>query len=124
MSSVPKWGGSKAQAWTREVLARYGRVCALAYPGICTTTATEADHIVPRSLDLARQYDVTNGRPACRACNAYRGDGRNDPPAVVDTRTFFESRPEPQKDSAGSPPRAPEKTDLARLIRFPTEATR
>ena len=115
---MSKWGGAKAQAWTAAVLARYGRVCALAYPGVCTGVATEGDHIVPRSVDLSRQYDVTNGRPACRSCNALRGDGSRDPAPLVDARNFFESRPTSQKDSAGSPPRAPEKTEHARSDRI------
>lgn len=112
--TAPKWGGSRAQRWTAEVLARYGRRCALAYPGICLGEATEGDHIVPRSVDLSRQYDVTNGRPSCSPCNKHRSDGRGDAAAVVDARTFFESANDQRRRSAGSPPRAPENTEQAR----------
>lgn len=91
MSSVPKWGGRRAQQWRANVLSRCGRICALNLPG-CTREATTADHIVPRSVDLSRQYDVTNGRPACMNCNRKRSDGRNDRDLlVVDNRAFFDA---------------------------------
>lgn len=80
-SAAPRWGGRRAQRWTAAVLATYGQRCALNYDG-CTLVATEGDHIVPRSVDLSRQYDVTNGRPACRHCNAERGNRLDQPPPV------------------------------------------
>lgn len=68
---MSKWGGRRAQAWSRDVLARKGRRCAVQLEG-CTQVATTADHIVPRSVDESLQYDVDNGRPACLRCNVRR----------------------------------------------------
>jgi 5-methylcytosine-specific restriction endonuclease McrA len=117
----PKWGGRRAQAWTREVLARGGLVCTLSLPG-CTTVATTGDHIVPRSVDPSREYDVTNGRPACLHCNSSRNDGKRDAPVVVDARAFFESGREPGRQADQSPPRASEKTgEPQRWFRFESD---
>lgn len=71
--SVPPWGGRPARRWAAAVLAQYGTVCHLQMPG-CTQTATEADHLIPRSVRLDLQYRLDNGRPACRSCNASRGN--------------------------------------------------
>lgn len=90
----PSWGGRSALAWTQAVLARYGTTCQLRLDG-CTGVATTGDHVVPKSVDPSRQYDVTNGRPACRPCNSKRGDGRRDHELglvrQVDNRVFFAS---------------------------------
>ncbi|WP_408898651.1 HNH endonuclease [Nocardioides sp. R1-1] len=123
--SLPKWGGYRAQRWKAEVLARYGTVCVLRYPGICTEVATTGDHIVPRSVDLSRQYDVSNGRPACLPCNQHRGDGRHDPPVSLDARAFFESAEPLPKESEQSPPQASRKTaDGVGLVRFEWDGAR
>lgn len=68
-----KWGGRRAAAYTAAVLEEYGTLCVLQRPG-CTTVATTADHIVPRSLG-GDPWDIENGRPACRPCNSSRGNG-------------------------------------------------
>lgn len=71
------WGGRRAQAFTRLVLATYGDRCHLCdHDG-----ADSADHLVPRSKGGA-PFDLTNARPAhhapcprCgRRCNGSRGD--------------------------------------------------
>lgn len=111
--SLPRWGGRKAQRWTAAVLATYGTRCALDLPG-CTTDATEGDHIVPRSVDLSRQYDVTNGRPACRHCNAERGAAL-DQPAPLSPR-FLRAAPAPGRTATSLPP-DPEKNG-AIVMRF------
>lgn len=86
--SVPKWGGSRARAWTAAVLRRYGRVCALKLEG-CTGIATEGDHIKPRKTHLHLQYDVTNGQPACRHCNGSRGARPLRRPPTINARSWF-----------------------------------
>lgn len=85
-----KWGGRKAQAWTKAVLREHGTVCALRLEG-CTLLATTGDHIKPRSLYPWLQYDVTNGRPACQHCNSSRGARPLRGRVIVDARTFFET---------------------------------
>lgn len=86
--SIPKWGGSRARAWTRAVLREKGTVCALQLEG-CTQLATEGDHIKARSTHLHLQYDVANGQPACRHCNAARGARPLRRPKTIDTRDWF-----------------------------------
>lgn len=71
--TAPTWGGRPARRWTAAVLAHYGTVCHLQMPG-CTQLATEGDHLIPRSVRLDLQYRLDNGRPACRSCNAARGN--------------------------------------------------
>lgn len=128
MSTLPKWGGRRAQAWTRAVLARGGTVCALRLEG-CTEVATEGDHIVPRSVDPSRQYDVTNGRPACRHCNALRGKSTRGNAVVVDARAFFENPAGARKDSSPSPPQVRRKNENESrshhvpIVRFEGEST-
>lgn len=89
---VPKWGGRKAQAWTRAVLGRYGTECQLRLPG-CTGLATTGDHIKPRSARPDLQYDVTNGRPACLPCNIRRYDGRHDQAVIIDALGLLHDEP-------------------------------
>jgi 5-methylcytosine-specific restriction endonuclease McrA len=68
--------------WRDAVLARYGLVCWLQLDG-CTTHATTADHVIPRSERPDLELDVDNGRPACLNCNRRR---RNRPaPSIVQT---------------------------------------
>lgn len=65
---VPAWGGRRAQATVRLVLAEYGTTCHLCGHGC----ADSADHVVPRSVDPTRTWDLTNLRPAhhhpCPTC--------------------------------------------------------
>lgn len=104
MTTLPKWGGSKARAWSAAVLREYGRVCVLRRPG-CTIVATTGDHIIPRSVRPDLQYDVTNGQPACGHCNSSRKATPAAPRPFVDDRRFFESAPSSQQGSRLSPPR-------------------
>lgn len=119
--SLPKWGGRRAQAWSRDVLARKGRVCTLRLPG-CTDVATTGDHIIPRSVRPDLQFDPDNGRPSCLHCNSSRNDGRRDAATVVDARNFFESAQDHGRHPAQSPPQDPRKTgDSAVLVRFDSD---
>ena len=70
------------------MLREYGTACSLKLPG-CTHVATEGDHVIPRSVRLDLQYVVSNGRPACRSCNARKGRRFLSRP-TVDDRGFFE----------------------------------
>ena len=88
---MTKWGGRRAQEWTAAVLATKGYLCHLRLPG-CTIVATTGDHIVPRSVDSSREYDVTNGRPSCEHCNKKRKAAPLPSDSVVDARGFFENR--------------------------------
>lgn len=83
-----KWGGSRAAAWSRAVLERYGRACHLNLAG-CTVIATTGDHVIPRADRPDLQYVVSNGRPACLHCNQKRGRKPAPKPARVDARAFF-----------------------------------
>lgn len=69
VGAVAEWGGRKAQAYTREVLATYGTICRLC--GL--DGADTADHIVARSKG-GDPYDIANGRPAHLSCNSSRGN--------------------------------------------------
>lgn len=62
------WGGRRAEAFTRLVLAWYGTRCHLCGDDGATT----ADHLVPLSKGGA-PYDLDNARPAHLGCNARRG---------------------------------------------------
>jgi 5-methylcytosine-specific restriction endonuclease McrA len=59
------------RAWRGRVLTRAGGLCEIRYPNRCTTTATEADHIVELS-DGGAPYDINNGQAACTACHAHK----------------------------------------------------
>lgn len=126
MTALPPWGGRKAQAWSRAVLARSGPVCQLRIPGVCTVVATCADHIIPRSKRPDLQYDVTNGRSACGPCNSSRNDGSRVVAGVVDARSFFETSDSTRTGSLPSSPPGHQKNgpDAAGLIRFGTESDR
>lgn len=85
------WGGRAAAAWSAAVLRKYGTRCVLNLPG-CTRVATEADHIVPRSVDPSLEFDVDNGRPACVSCNRKRLAGRTDRDTpAIDGSAFFDA---------------------------------
>ena len=61
----------------RACLERDGYRCQLRLPGICTTIATTADHIVDRAV---AGDGLDNLRAACASCNSSRGEpGREDP---------------------------------------------
>lgn len=77
-----------ARPWARTVariLATKGTRCALAYPGICTGTATTADHITPWSKGGTDTDD--NLQPACAPCNRHKRD-RLDPPRPQPSRNW------------------------------------
>ena len=61
-------------AWSRirlTALVRDRYRCQLAIPGICTTVATEVDHIRPRAVDGDDSMD--NLRSVCHRCHVSRG---------------------------------------------------
>lgn len=100
-----KWGGRRAQQWSRSVLERYGRVCLLQLEG-CTRVATTGDHIIPKVERPDLAYVVTNGRPACRRCNSKRNADFLAAAPVVDNRAdFFESGRPAGSHTHQSPPR-------------------
>lgn len=66
-------GTSRAQAKLyAAVVERDGGQCTLKYPGICTTKATTADHIIPWAKGGEDRVD--NLRAACEPCNQHRND--------------------------------------------------
>lgn len=89
-----KWGGRRAQAFTRLVLGHYGDVCHLCqHPG-----SDSADHLIPRSKGGAL-FDVNNARPAhhrpCPTCGRRCNGSRNDRPlpasgVLVDGAAFVD----------------------------------
>jgi 5-methylcytosine-specific restriction endonuclease McrA len=65
------------QALTAAVLKRDGYRCRLAYPDVCTTVATTADHTVSRKV---AGDGLDNLVAACRPCNLKKGDpSKHDP---------------------------------------------
>lgn len=64
--SASKWRTARSQA-----LARAAGVCEIRTASVCTTVATEVDHIVPLSQG-GHPLDQANLRAACRACNLNR----------------------------------------------------
>lgn len=98
------WGGRRAVAWRRAVLAAYtgpnGEAprCWLQLP-CCLGVATTGDHVIPRQDRPDLAYVVANGRPACLPCNSTRQGtpvhrlhligGRE--AATVDASRFFDS---------------------------------
>jgi 5-methylcytosine-specific restriction protein A len=63
-----RWTWSKTR---RLVLARDSHRCQLGIPGVCTTIATEVDHIRPRAIGGDDALD--NLRSVCRKCHISRG---------------------------------------------------
>lgn len=57
--------------WREEVLKRAGGACQIQYPGRCTGTATEADHITELA-DGGAELDPNNGQAACHNCHAHK----------------------------------------------------
>lgn len=77
--NVPVWGGRKAQEYTAKTLETYGVTCHICgLPG-----ATTADHLVPKSIDPSRTWDLSNLRPAHSGCNSSKGNRRNDDPSSI-----------------------------------------
>jgi 5-methylcytosine-specific restriction endonuclease McrA len=63
-----RWGGRRAQDYTRRTLQEYGDLCI-----ICGTPGADtADHVIPRAEGGA-VYDLTNLGPAHSRCNSSRG---------------------------------------------------
>lgn len=58
----PDWGQRRMLVFRRD-----GRLCKLAYPGICTRAATEVDHI-----DGNDNHNLTNLRSVCHDCHGER----------------------------------------------------
>lgn len=97
------WGGRRAAAWSRAVLAAYtgpdGQPprCWLKLPG-CLGVATTGDHLLPRKDRPDLAYFVPNGRPACLPCNSKRQGTPTHrlhqlggvSSATVDASTFFD----------------------------------
>lgn len=85
-----RWAWSERR---RLVLARDAHRCQLRL-SVCTVTATEVDHIRPRSLGGGDELD--NLRSVCRPCHLGRGmgggEGRNprrySMPSAVVTRDY------------------------------------
>lgn len=73
------WDGVSGRLRARlraAVFARDGGVCRLAYEGICTHIATEADHVQAREV---AGDGLDNLIAACRPCNLHKGaPGRHD----------------------------------------------
>jgi 5-methylcytosine-specific restriction protein A len=63
-----RWLWSKKRAL---VMARDGRRCQLAIPGICLRDAAEVDHIRPRAV--GGTDDMDNLRAVCKPCHVSRG---------------------------------------------------
>lgn len=69
------------KAWTRLValiLTRDHHTCQIRYPGICTTTATTADHITP--ISRGGTNHPTNLQAACTPCNQHKNNNPNPTP--------------------------------------------
>lgn len=63
-----RWAWSKQR---RLALARDRTRCQLGIPGICTTIATEVDHVRPRAVGGGDELD--NLRSVCHSCHISRG---------------------------------------------------
>lgn len=63
-----RWVWSRTR---RTVMVRDRQRCQLGIPGICTTIATEVDHILPRALKGGDTLD--NLRAVCHSCHIGRG---------------------------------------------------
>jgi 5-methylcytosine-specific restriction endonuclease McrA len=65
------------------VFARDDYLCQLRYPGICTTVATQADHVRDRAI---YGDNLDNLQGACRPCNLHKGkpSGVNPPAPRVE----------------------------------------
>ena len=74
------------------VLARDRYLCQLRYPGICTTRATQVDHIRQVLHAPELEYDPTNLRAVCRPCHEHRtglqASGNDRPPHVPPSRSW------------------------------------
>lgn len=105
---MSRWGSRRDRAWSAAVLARYGRECLLRLPG-CTTIATTADHIIPKSQRPDLAHDVANGRPACRRCNSRRKTTPLSFVAALDATDLFESAAPGRRSSRPISPPDPQK---------------
>lgn len=74
------WRGGSTRAWRKVralVLARDRQRCQLRVPGVCTTVATEAHHVLGKALGDDPAHLVA----ACGPCNKHVGDPRSLDPA-------------------------------------------
>lgn len=72
MNNRRPWSARPWQRLVAHVLATKGRTCTLAYPGICTGTATTADHTTPWSKGGTDHPD--NLEPVCGPCNRHKSN--------------------------------------------------
>ena len=74
------------------VLARDKWLCQLRYPGICTTRATEVDHIEQYPHRPELELDPNNLRSVCTPCHKHRtalqASGNDRPPHVPPSRQW------------------------------------
>lgn len=85
----------KGRPWRRIrafVLNRDSFACQLRYPGICTTRATEVDHIVMFINRKDLELDPTNLRAVCVPCHTHRtglqASGNDRPPHIEPSRSW------------------------------------
>lgn len=72
---MPNDQRKRGRPWRRireHVLARDGHRCQLRYPDVCTTYATQVDHIESILINPSRQLDPTNCRAVCESCHKHR----------------------------------------------------
>ena len=62
-----------------SVLARAGGMCEIRTQSVCTSVATQVDHVVELSKGCVDPYDERLLRAACRPCNNHRN--RKIPPS-------------------------------------------
>lgn len=97
---MPRWGGRRAQRFTRLVLAVYGDVCHLCgHAG-----ADSADHLQTRSARPDLIYSIDNARPAhhlaCPICGV-RCNSRRGTRPLVEPGAVFGRQPVELIDGTG-----------------------
>lgn len=85
-------GGRPWQRIRAYVLARDAHQCQLRYPTICTTRATQVDHIKQVLTHPELELDPTNLRAVCTPCHktrtALQAAGNDRPPHVGPSRSW------------------------------------
>lgn len=66
----------QTRAWRklRDRVVREEPLCWLRFPGICTSVATTADHVIPYAQRPDLAMVRSNLRGACRPCNRARSN--------------------------------------------------